>query len=382
MKSTNLILIGGGHAHTYLINKLRDLRQSEIKATLISSNRYQYYSGMYSGFIEGLYTLDEIRIDLKKICQMSGVQFIEDQVLEIDPENQYVITKQGKSLSYDVISLDIGSHSAGLDTTPGASKFALQIKPNYRIPEVKAKLENDTRDDEIRSLDSEPSTYTSHGIIIIGGGASGIELSLSIKANYKKKGKQQQVYLISSESIMAKSGGLVSNKLRSILRRKGVQYVEHNPVIHVDAHHITLQTGETLVYDKLLWLTGSKAPPMIKSSNLAVDSRGYMSVNHYLQSTAYDNVFGAGDCISIKDYENIDKAGVYAVRESPYLWRNIYHYIKSIPMVAYKPQDTYLSILSTGYKEAFLMYKGFSFHGKWCWIIKDINDRSFVKKYT
>ncbi len=369
MRSTKLILVGGGHAHTYLINKLKDILQSEIKATLISSNRYQYYSGMYSGFIEGLYTLDEIRIDLKKICQMSGVQFIEDQVVKIDPENQEVITKLGETLGYDVISLDIGSHSAGLDITPGASEFALQIKPNYRIPEVKARIEDETNAED------------SPGILVIGGGASGVELSLSIRANNKIKERQQQVYLISSESMMVKSGEGVSNKLRKILRRKGVHYVEHNPVTHVDANHITLKSGETLEYDKLLWLTGSKAPPMLKLSNLTVDAKGYMSVNPYLQSIVYDNVFGAGDCISIEGYENLDKAGVYAVRESPYLWRNIVHYIKNIPMIAYQPQATYLSILSTGNKEAFLMYKGFSFHGKWCWMVKDINDRSFVRKY-
>ncbi|WP_158211691.1 hypothetical protein [Alkalihalobacterium alkalinitrilicum] len=49
---SELILIGGGHAHLAI---LRALRKETIpdEIILISPNKYQYYSGIFSGFTEG-----------------------------------------------------------------------------------------------------------------------------------------------------------------------------------------------------------------------------------------------------------------------------------------------------------------------------------------
>lgn len=57
----------------------------------------------------------------------------------------------------------------------------------------------------------------------------------------------------------------------------------------------------------------------------------YFRVNDYLQSTSHPNVFGGGDCITMETYASSNfppKAGVYAVREGPFIAQNIVRYIK------------------------------------------------------
>lgn len=57
----------------------------------------------------------------------------------------------------------------------------------------------------------------------------------------------------------------------------------------------------------------------------------YFRVNDYLQSTSHPNVFGGGDCITMETYAQNNfppKAGVYAVREGPFIAQNIVRYIK------------------------------------------------------
>lgn len=51
---------------------------------------------------------------------------------------------------------------------------------------------------------------------------------------------------------------------------------------------------------------------------------GYFQVNDYMQSTSHPNVFAGGDCVTLQTYadkgENFPpKAGVYAVREGPFI---------------------------------------------------------------
>jgi NADH dehydrogenase FAD-containing subunit len=80
----HILLVGGGHSHLSIIRSL--LKESiQHKITLISANTYQYYSGMFSGFTEGLYNEEEIRINLEVLCQKASIQFIEDTIISLDP---------------------------------------------------------------------------------------------------------------------------------------------------------------------------------------------------------------------------------------------------------------------------------------------------------
>lgn len=66
--------------------------------------------------------------------------------------------------------------------------------------------------------------------------------------------------------------------------------------------------------------------------------RNYFGVNEHLQSLNYPNVFAGGDCITIDKYVNFPpKAGVYAVREGPFIGQNIVNYIKGEPFLTYVP---------------------------------------------
>ena len=50
--------------------------------------------------------------------------------------------------------------------------------------------------------------------------------------------------------------------------------------------------------------------------------KGYFRVDDYLQSTSHPNVFASGDCITMESYADKNfppKAGVYAVREGPFV---------------------------------------------------------------
>ena len=115
-KEQHLVLIGGGHAHIQVIKSLNKFkRPKHVKVTLIDMQQSAVYSGMVPGCISGLYEFEEALIKLEPLAKWSGIQFIQGEVTDVDPDARVVILQDGSSLEYDVLSIDIGSRSNGVE---------------------------------------------------------------------------------------------------------------------------------------------------------------------------------------------------------------------------------------------------------------------------
>lgn len=357
----HLILVGGGHAHVHILKQLQQHRWPDIRITLISPVRYQYYSGMFSGYMEGKYELDEIRIDLRQLCERANIDIVEKSALSLEHEKQEILLSSGERMYYDFISFNIGSQLAS-DSIRGLQELGALIKPNYKVPMIKDAL-----------ADKED-------IVIVGGGASGIEMSLSLQANRIQMDRSTTVTLIHSGQLLEKRGTRNSKVITTIAQEKGVRMI-HDSVISVQDNHVMTKSGSRISFDGLLWLTGPSAPRIFQDSGLRTDDKGYLLVNDQLQSISCSNIFGVGDCIGMESHPNLHKAGVYAIREAPILWINLQRHMNGGALKRYQPQSDYLSILSTGNEEALLLYRGLTFHGRWCWKLKRRIDTSFMREY-
>lgn len=357
-----LVLVGGGHAHLHVIKKLKENPIKDVEVILISPSKFQFYSGMFSGYAEGLYGKDQICVDLKELAKASTVTWIQGSVLSIDPKAKTVLTNDGNVVFFDVISFDIGSLTATASSSDKTDNI-FQVKPNYLYVDVI---------EQVRKAKD---------LVIVGGGASGIEVSLSLQAWRNANGINSPLTLVSENRLLKQRRKSVSDKIERIVKDKGVHLIKNECVTRVEKNSVTTSLNNEITFDKLIWLTGPKAHGLFKSSGLPVDKNGFLLVEDTLQVKKYPFIFGAGDCITFRNYPNIDKAGVYAVKEGPILFENIKGYFKSGYGSAFKPQKDYLSILSIGNREGFLLYKGYAFSGKWAWSLKNWIDTKFVKQY-
>ena len=80
----NLILAGGGHGHINILKRLIKSPLKDINITLITDYGRQYYSGMLSGFVEGIYTEDEISFDVRELSKRANVNYVEEEIISID----------------------------------------------------------------------------------------------------------------------------------------------------------------------------------------------------------------------------------------------------------------------------------------------------------
>ena len=73
-----VVLVGGGHANVQVLKKLSEAfvidQERGFQLTLISDQRFAFYSGMLPGCVSGLYRVDEIQIDLEDLSSWYSLQ--------------------------------------------------------------------------------------------------------------------------------------------------------------------------------------------------------------------------------------------------------------------------------------------------------------------
>jgi selenide,water dikinase len=366
----DLRLIGGGHSHVTVIKKLGMHPIPGVRVTLISADTLTPYSGMLPGLIAGHYNLEDCHIDLRKLCQWAGAQFIRDEVQHIDPLTKQIDCHQYPSLRYDVLSINIGSQPA-LNTINGAAAYGYPVKP------VKQFLQN-----WHQWLKSAQASNHPKRIVVIGGGAAGIEILLAL--HYKlcnTTSIQADFTLINADhAILSGHNERVQAFFKYHLQALGVTIISGKHVISANEHQLTLNDHTTLNYDFAAWAIHASAQPWLAESGLQCDSRGFIQVDQHLRSISHPDIFAAGDSAAFMPAP-LPKAGVYAVRQGPVLARNIIARLENRPLSPFKPQRQFLSLLTTGERHAVASRGPFFARGKWVWHWKNYIDQTFMARF-
>jgi NADH dehydrogenase FAD-containing subunit len=173
-------------------------------------------------------------------------------------------------------------------------------------------------------------------------------------------------------------------RAREVLAARGVAVRTGTPVERVEAGAAVLGGrggGERLAADEVVWVTGAVALPFLRESGLPVDDRGFLLVDRALRSVGDPRVLAAGDCATLVDRPELAKAGVYAVREAPVLWRSLAAALGGGEPPRYEPQSSFLALVNTGDGRALLRWGRLVAHGRWAWWLKDWIDRRFMRRY-
>ena len=126
--ASDLVLVGGGHAHALALRMLAMAPVAGLRITLVSPATHTPYSGMLPGLLAGHYSFAETHIDLAALCAWAGVRFIRTSITGLDPQQKTIAFSDRPPLTYDALSIDIGSQP-DTASVPGAAEFSTPVKP-------------------------------------------------------------------------------------------------------------------------------------------------------------------------------------------------------------------------------------------------------------
>lgn len=362
----DVVLAGGGHSHALLLKMLGMKKLEGVRFTLVSDVELAPYSGMLPGHVAGIYSHEESHIDLRRLAEFAGARFIQAKVAGVDLKNQTLNLVGRPSIRYDILSVNTGSEPAR-EKISGAVQYAVPAKP---VDEFLEKWNQYVELDE---------TKRKEGVAIVGGGAGGIELALSVSA---RLGNDLPIKIVQrGNQILPSHNNRVRKTFEAILEEQKIEVLTNSPVVSVTETALQLESGDEVSADFIAWVTQASAPSWIAESDLAVDDKGFLLVDLTLQSKSHPNIFGAGDVATMQS-DPRPKAGVYAVRMAKPLWRNIQNYLKGKKLVEFRPQKNFLSLIGTGAGEAVASRGGVAKRGKSLWKLKDRIDRKFMEKFS
>lgn len=355
----DLLLVGAGHAHLHVITHAAALTALGYRVRLLAPREF-LYSGVASATSAGTLEPDVGRIDVRGLAERSGIDFHEGTLEAVDLRKRSVQTSEGAQLSYDVLSLNIGSvvAPAGMVIDPAV----VRVKPLSGLGELRRRIAQSHREAPAR-------------VTVVGAGFSGLELA----AHLATHPLVAAVTLIDAGSVIgADLPAGARRRIHKLLHARGVRVTTGCQVEEVGARRLRCSDGTEIPHDTALLATGLVAPPAISETGLG-DERG-VPVRSTLQHVDRDEVYAVGDCARFLP-ERLPLIGVHGVRQGPVLHASLVARMTGKPLPDYLPPQRTLSILDLGDGV------GLAVLGRWWWYgtgplrLKRWIDRRWLGKY-
>jgi pyridine nucleotide-disulfide oxidoreductase family protein len=364
-----LVLVGGGHAHLSVLEKLARAPRPGTEVILITPNRYQNYSGMLPGWIAGHYTREQSRVDLQPLVQASGVRMITASVTAMSADTRTLTLSDGQQVAYDLLSLDVGSETQ----TEGLSALGSRLLPVKPL---------DDFFDQWPDIEKQATRQKDYALVVVGGGAAGVELAFAAQFALERAGAQAHVTLVvSPDGILKGHHPSVRRRVLAYTRQAGIVLYQQAASGLVDG--LQFSDGHRIYADQVIAATGAKPLPWLRQSGLSLNQQGYILVDACHRTQSHPEVFAVGDTCARTDVQ-MARSGVHAVKAGPVLADNLYALLddSAAQLKDYQPRKSSLYLLACGPQYAIASWGRVSFEGHWVWRLKDWIDRGFIKKFS
>lgn len=365
----DLVLVGGGHTHALLLLRWGADPLPGTRVTVINPTCTAPYTGMLPGYVAGHYQRHELDIDIARLAVRTGVRFIQGSVQQINPDSRRIWISGRPPIDFDVLSLNIGIHS-DMPDIPGASDCAHPAKP---LDDFASQWDRFI-DDVGRGRDAS--------VAVVGGGVGGVELAMAMHHRLQSTAPGPVTVRIFEQGshLLSEIGPGSRKVLLRRIKKVGITWQCGISVASIDHHSVTTADSESCDSEFVALAAGSRPHAWVQESGLA-GSDGFVPTDTYLRVIGRENIFAVGDCARFVP-RPLPRAGVYAVRQAPVLYRNLRAALEGSSLRRFRPQTHFLKLVSTGSRNAVGCKYGLTIAGGAVWRLKDRIDRHFMRQFA
>jgi NADH dehydrogenase len=201
-------------------------------------------------------------------------------------------------------------------------------------------------------------------IVIIGGGATGVELAAELREasgayaaygfNRLQVQRDVRITLLEGASrILAPLPERVSASAARLLDERAIRVVTDCRVTQIDPHQVIDKDGHVYPSDICVWAAGIRAPEFLSSLGLPTTKAGAIEVDGHLQVRGVDGVYALGDCAACTDRDGkpVPPRAQAAHQQADYLVKTFMNMASGQPpqKEAYVYKD-YGSLVSIGHR--------------------------------
>lgn len=359
----DLVLVGGGHAHALVLRKWGMNPLAGARLTVINPGPTAPYTGMLPGHIAGHYSRDTLEIDLVRLARFAGARLILSHATGIDRGARLIHVEGRAPVAYDTASIDIGiTATMGI---AGFSEHAIGAKPLDTYAQA-------WRD----FMDAVKEGALPPNVSVIGGGVAGCELAMAMAFALRNLGVAPTITVIEAGSHISGVSPQARSKLIRAMTELGVRVVPDAQVERITRTHVELSGQPPITTSLCVGAAGAFPHAWIGETDLP-QHNGFIVIDPDLRVHGETHLFAVGDCAHMP-FAPRPKAGVFAVRAAPVLYDNLRASLSDGPTRPFKPQKSYLKLISLGGKSAMAEKYGMALAAPLLWRWKDRIDRAFM----
>ncbi len=333
----HVIIVGGGFAGIKTAKELAKQLPETSKITLISDKPYfEYYPGLYR-LVTGASPI-EACVPLEDMIP-ARVDIVVDMIVSVDVENKRLVGASGTVYEATYLVLALGSKTAYFDI-PGVEKSAHGFKSVEEALTLKHHIYE--LFNAKQSSTTKEACLAHFHIVIVGGGASGVEIAGDLAVFTQQLAKKYHVdqslisidLIESAPRVLASLDQKISQKALAQLRRLGIHVYLNRTLVKEEFETVYLKDME-MNSKTLVWTAGTQVNPLYKTIPVfESNKKGRIAVNTFLEAKNTSQVFIVGDAADTP-YAGLAQTAIY---DGVYVAYVIACRIKNRIPKSYKPE--------------------------------------------
>jgi NADH dehydrogenase len=309
----SVVVVGGGAGGLELACKL-GRRLGPGRVTLIDCRLFHVWKPSLHEVAAGTLDIHQEGLSYLMLAHDNGFDFVYGAMLGLDPrartvtvaavlgEKDDLIIPQ-RQIPYTRLVIAVGS-TANYFGIPGAAEHALALNGPEDAERFRLRML------KIMALtDLQKQTKPSAGldIVIIGGGATGVELAAELREASKVHGnygfrrldpdRDVRITLLEgSARILEPLQEKVATAAVDLLHARHVRVVTGCRVARIEPDRVEDVSGNHYPADLCVWAAGIKAPAFLATLGLPVSRSGQLDVDANLLVKGHTDIFAFGDC--------------------------------------------------------------------------------------
>ena len=374
-KHKRIVIVGAGFAGLKIAQKLG---HTDYQVVLMDKNNYHQFQPLLYQVATAALSPSAVSFPLRRIFhQIDNVIFRMAVVKEIDKINKIVHTNLG-TVRYDILILSQGANTNYFGNQ-NIQKFGVPMKSTSEALYIRNKIiSNYERAVNIADVEERKPIMN---VVIVGGGATGVELAGSIAElrNQVLPKDYPQLSFHNMRVILVESGSSVLSGLTPKSRDKALQYLQelgvevmlNTMVEDYDGFIVKLLDKEPIKTQTLLWAAGIKANSLIGVEDDQKAPNGRLLVDEFNKLVKEDSIYVVGDqCVQKEEKfpNGHPQVAQVAIQQAVNLVKNLKNELKNKPWKPFKYNDLG-SMATIGKKMAVVDLPFVSFQGSFAWLV-------------
>jgi sulfide:quinone oxidoreductase len=293
----HVVILGAGFAGLELATRLSDSLADDVRVTLLDQNESFSFGFSKLDVLFGRKATADVLLHYRDISK-EGVDFRQERVTAIDPEERRVTTDEG-SYDADVLAVAVGA-DYDMDATPGFEEGGFEyysVAGAERMRDVLPDFDSGTILIGILGHPFKCPPAPFEGALLLHDHL--VERGIRAAAEIRVLGPMAAPVPITKE---------LSQSILNALEEREIEYVPNQLVSELDtrSRKARLASGGSVPYDLFIGIPVHRVPEVVERSGLAVD--GWVPVDHTNLTTRFPDVYALGDVAGAP----VAKAGVFA----------------------------------------------------------------------